>query len=291
MITTTEFFIWFFEGLRGVGGWLIFLILSLFSIIYVVVNSSNRNLPASGWRLGVILVSLLIIPAGVLNFLPIDLQLKLLPYLEIIFYVGIIGGVIPFFIAIGYWLQFRGMIVCKKGHLYRKNLGECPECIPEDFAEHDPSELDETLLDIVDEGSSVVDTDPFAEAEIDETELAEREFFETEMGMVGLPKKIVPKASGFLLFAGEHFCQLNKGATTIGRGSGNDCVLQNTFISRNHAKIIEESKNLFRLYDLGSSNGTWLNGRKIMKATLLENDDSIRFGEEVTVIFLSSRKI
>ncbi len=302
MISTTDFFMWFFEGLGGIGGWLIFLILALIVLIYVLVDSSNRSLPASGWRLAVILTSLLIIPAVVYHFLPATPQLKMYPYLEYVFYVGIIGGAIPCFLALGYWLQFRGMVVCEKGHLYQKNLNECPLCIPEDFVKYDPSELDETQLDLkeksalsdtdtVDAGSTMDDTVDASEGESDRTQVAEREFFETQFGRVGLPKKNLPKSNAFMLFAEGHSCQLNQGVTTIGRGSMNDFVLQNTLVSRNHAKIVEESNNLFRLYDLGSSNGTWLNGRKLMKATLLENDDKIRFGEEVTVVFLSSRNI
>lgn len=299
MISTTDFYLWFFEGLGGIGGWLIFFLVSLLSILFVVFNSTSRKVPASGWRLGVILVSILIIPAGIYNFLPEDIQLEIYPYLEYIFYVGIIGGVIPFFMMLGYWLQFRGMAVCEKGHLYQKSLGECPQCIPEDFVEYDPAELDETQLDLGVEDTVVDDTDPFAggdtvgvtEDTLDKTEVVEREFFETQMGRIGLPKKDRPKANGFLLFPDGHSVQLNQGVTMVGRGSANDCVLQNTFVSRNHAKIVEEGRSLFRLYDLGSSNGTWLNGRKLMKATLLENDDKIRFGEEITVVFLSSRNI
>ena len=295
MITSTEFYLWFFSGLGGIGGWLIFLLLALVSILFVVLDSTNRKLPASGWRRGVILVSLLIIPAIVYAFVSQDIQLQMEPYLEYIFYVGILAGVIPFFMAIGYSLQFRGMEVCEKGHLYPSDLHECPQCIPQDFMDYDPSELDETQLDLGDDSDTVMElaeeTVGATEEELASTELAEREFFETQVGRVGLPKKHLPKSSAFLLFPDGNSCQLNQGITTIGRGSGNDCVLQNTYVSRNHAKIVEEGRSIFRMYDLGSSNGTWLNGRKLMKATLLENDDHIRFGDEVSVVFLSSRKM
>ncbi|MGV8025610.1 MAG: FHA domain-containing protein [Anaerolineaceae bacterium] len=291
MISSTSFFMWFFEGMRGVGGWLIFLILALIALMYVLMDSSNRSMPAKGWKLAVILTSLLIIPVVVYHFLPAEPQLnKMYPYKEYIFYIGLIGGIIPCFLALGYWLQFRGMVICEKGHLYSKTLKECPECIPTNFVEYDPSELDETQLDIGETSDTVVE-DTLGVTKEDQTEIAEREFFETQVGKIGLPDKAKVKSGAFLLFPQGQSCQLNQGATTIGRGSSNDCMIQNTFVSRNHAKIVEEGRSLFRLYDLGSSNGTWLNGRKLMKATLLENDDQIRFGDEVTVVFLSSRNI
>lgn len=297
MISTTDFYLWFFNGLGGLGGWLLLFFLALFSVLFVFLDSSSRKLPAAGWRMAITLVGLLILPAGIYHFLPSDLRLQLSPYVEYIFYVGLIGSVVPFFMLIGYLLQFRGMVVCENGHLYPKSLHECPECIPADFVEYDPSELDETQLDLGNDVETVADTTDSLAAvgdmveEIDQTEVAEREFFETQVGRIGLPDKNKPKSNAFLLFPDGHSCQLNQGGTTIGRGSGNDCVIQNTLVSRNHAKIIEEGRSLFRLYDLGSSNGTWLNGRKLMKATLLENDDQIRFGDEVTVVFLSSRNV
>jgi hypothetical protein len=159
MISTTNIFIWFFEGLGGIGGWFIFLILALLSILYVFVDSATRKLPALGWRVFVLVAMLLILPAGIFRFLSPETQETLVQYLEYIFYLGIIGGVVPLFAALGYLLQFRGMTVCPHGHVYQKELKECPECIPADFssplgsAEYSGGSLedDETLLETMDE--------------------------------------------------------------------------------------------------------------------------------------------
>lgn len=304
MITMTNFFLWFFYGLNGIGGWLVFMGLGLLCTIILWVNSFSRKLPAKGWRLASLLIMLLILPAAVRIFLPVDMQAEFAPYLEYIFYAGVMAGVLPLVMLISYGLQYRGMQVCPEGHLYTSDLAECPLCIPEHFVEYDPSELDETQLDqldpiALDETTDMTDGADTAIGEtmgadtemIDQTEVIEREFFETQFGKIGMPEKFAPKANGFLLFSDGHSLQLNQGATTIGRSSSNDCAIQNGLVSRSHAKIIEESPNLFRLYDLGSANGTWLNGRKLIKATLLENDDQIRFGDEVMVVFLSSRKM
>lgn len=262
MISTTLFFIWFFSGLGGIGGWLIFFLVSAAAVLYIFIDSLRRKLPALGWRLGAILLALMVMPGVVFRFLNPVTQLTLLQYLEIIFYLGIIGGIVPFFVALGYFLRFRGMVVCPDGHLYDTILGECPFCIPE--------------------GIGYVGNDgppPTFENE--------RDFIETQFGRIGMPDKNKPKAPAFLLMPDGHHYKLNKGISEIGRIMDNDFVFDNPFVGKRHAKIVQEKANLFRLYDLGSRNGTWLNGRKMDKSVLLETDDEIRFGTEVTVTFLT----
>lgn len=288
MISTTDFFIWFFNGLAGFGGWLIFFLVALISALYVFLDSNTRKLPVSGWRISIVLVSMLILPVAIHHFLSITAQARIASYLEYFFYLGMVGGIVPPFMLVGYIVQYRGMVICDKGHLYPRTLEECPECIPADFAEYDSSELDETQLDLGNETDTHADG-TLGVTQDNQTILSEKDFFDIQFGKVGFAGQHKSKANAFLVFSDNHSYQLNQGSTTIGRGSSNDCVIQNPFISRNHVKIMEEGRNLFRIYDLGSSNGTWLNGRKLMKATLLENDDQIRFGDEVTAVFLSSR--
>jgi len=118
----------------------------------------------------------------------------------------------------------------------------------------------------------------------------DREFIETQIGRIGLPMMSKHKSQAFLLLPDNHTYQLNQGITNIGRGSENDFVFVNEFVSRNHARIVEEDRNLYRLHDLASANGTWLNGKRVTQSVLLESDDEIRFGDEVQVLFLSSSR-
>jgi adenylate cyclase len=70
------------------------------------------------------------------------------------------------------------------------------------------------------------------------------------------------------------------GATswTFGRGSNNTVVLKDKWVSRNHAVIqIMESGN-FYLIDLGSLNGSFVNGRRVSFPLALHNGDSITLG-------------
>jgi adenylate cyclase len=67
-----------------------------------------------------------------------------------------------------------------------------------------------------------------------------------------------------------------KEEVTIGRGKENDIVLKDSTISRNHAKIIKSKKDYF-LTDLGSFNGTWVNGKSIQNVPL-SHEDKIKIG-------------
>ena len=71
------------------------------------------------------------------------------------------------------------------------------------------------------------------------------------------------------------------GETTIGRSVDCDLHLDNQTISRRHASLASTSQG-YVLTDLGSANGTWVNGKKITRH-LLRHEDSICFGGAVAV--------
>lgn len=70
---------------------------------------------------------------------------------------------------------------------------------------------------------------------------------------------------------------LSGSASLIGRDEGADFQLRDPSVSRRHA-IIERSKERFVIRDLGSSNGTFINGRRIHECELLPND-RVRIGD------------
>ncbi|HOQ72083.1 MAG: FHA domain-containing protein [Smithellaceae bacterium] len=64
---------------------------------------------------------------------------------------------------------------------------------------------------------------------------------------------------------------LDKESTTIGRKPDNDIVIDNQAVSGHHASITVEGDKLM-LEDLGSLNGTFVNGQKISKTELFNGD-------------------
>jgi adenylate cyclase len=64
---------------------------------------------------------------------------------------------------------------------------------------------------------------------------------------------------------------------TIGRAPNNQLVLEDKRASRNHAEI-RRIAGRYRLSDLGSSNGTWIKGRRLTAPKDLEDGDEILIG-------------
>ena len=67
---------------------------------------------------------------------------------------------------------------------------------------------------------------------------------------------------------------------SIGRKDSNSIILTDQHVSGNHAKIVVRNNGLF-LEDLNSTNGTYLNGKKISSRIKLTNKDEIRIGTAV----------
>ena len=66
----------------------------------------------------------------------------------------------------------------------------------------------------------------------------------------------------FLVNDELNFFYLNKDVITAGKLSSNDFQLNDNSVSRNHCKFINEI-NSHKLIDLGSTNGTYVNGKRI----------------------------
>src|SRR5262249_46812318 len=66
--------------------------------------------------------------------------------------------------------------------------------------------------------------------------------------------------------------KLDKPETILGRSVEASLQVEDDGISRKHAKIIVDGQGLFTLVDLGSTNGTYLNGTKVPTAQLNDGD-------------------
>jgi hypothetical protein len=64
----------------------------------------------------------------------------------------------------------------------------------------------------------------------------------------------------------------------FGRSDGADIRVEDPFASSSHARIFNRGGEMY-LEDMGSTNGTHLNGRKVQSAERLEAGDTIRIGD------------
>jgi len=83
--------------------------------------------------------------------------------------------------------------------------------------------------------------------------------------------------SPYVLTVREISYQLYYGENYIGRDESNQIVIENNHISRLHALVVVHSNNKVAIFDLGSLNGTFVNGR-LIKCAAVEVGDNIKLG-------------
>ncbi|HXI51252.1 MAG TPA: adenylate/guanylate cyclase domain-containing protein [Candidatus Saccharimonadales bacterium] len=69
-----------------------------------------------------------------------------------------------------------------------------------------------------------------------------------------------------------------RGTCSIGRSATNQVVLPDDKISRRHAMINTQSQGEHWLVDLGSANGTYVNGRRVSQPCRLRDGDTLEIG-------------
>jgi hypothetical protein len=77
---------------------------------------------------------------------------------------------------------------------------------------------------------------------------------------------------------------LNKDIVTLGRDITNDIVINDPEVSRHHLRITRGAGG-YTLEDLGSTNGTFINGQRLTGARPLRPGDMVGLGETVTLAY------
>lgn len=77
---------------------------------------------------------------------------------------------------------------------------------------------------------------------------------------------------------------LMKSELLIGRDPSNDIVINDAEVSRKHARITVQAGG-FVIEDLGSTNGTFVNGQRLLGPHVLRAGEVILFGENVSLVF------
>src|SRR3954468_19373595 len=87
-----------------------------------------------------------------------------------------------------------------------------------------------------------------------------------------------------LMSEGRELERVTKDRFLIGRGKHCDLVINSGKVSREHAAIVRENGDYF-IEDLGSSNGTWFEKRRIGRRQIHEGDDSFICAEKLSCTF------
>lgn len=98
--------------------------------------------------------------------------------------------------------------------------------------------------------------------------------------------KLLNKNAGFK-FKVQEFYYIGKN-NSIGRDPKNTIAIEDKFLSKYHARIIKDGQIYF-LEDLGSQNGTYLNGERITEAIELKSRDIINLGQ-MEFMFIEGNK-
>jgi len=84
------------------------------------------------------------------------------------------------------------------------------------------------------------------------------------------------------------FRQMLDGEGTVSIGRASDCTIpiKDRYLSRKHAEIVLENGS-WLVKDLGSANGTYLNGNRVERDSPLKNGDRIRLGD-TEIVFVAA---
>lgn len=278
--------LWYYYGFFNIGGWILLLLMAIAVTIWIWYDSINRNLRIWGWRFGSFVLFLFLFPTMLFRFtipmvigqayitcvltplpplpgtppltppktycypqvVPPGADFPLLAYFDTIFYLGLFSGLLSLLLLVAYYVRFQSTPTTSR----QKAPGRPIYGVPNPYG---PQPYQRPV-------GPVMPAIP--------------------------PRPQQPLAQAWLVSRDGRTYQIYRGETTIGRSSENHIYLtDDTTVSKLHAKIVEQN-NHYRLYDLGSTNGTRVNGQWVRQPVLLQANDEIQFGDRTVLRFLKS---
>ncbi len=79
---------------------------------------------------------------------------------------------------------------------------------------------------------------------------------------------------------------VNQENITIGRDSSCDICLDDPLVSKVHSRITVEDQRIFKIEDLGSTNGTYLNKKRLSRPTQMYYSDRVVIGSSIFRFFI-----
>ncbi len=74
--------------------------------------------------------------------------------------------------------------------------------------------------------------------------------------------------------------ELTPGLVLIGRGADCQLILEDDYVSTRHARVVAGESGLY-IEDMGSTNGTYVNGARITAPTAISLSDTLRIGKTI----------
>lgn len=239
--------------------WLAGLVIGIAAVFWIVYDSQRVFKSATVW----IVLSILGLAAVIPSFiLAVASNLSISESLvEILVYIGIGGGVLSLLSLILYLAGVgvsAGMVCPQCGAVLDPSWDECPYCGPEQQTEPIEDEFTEPVEPL-------------------ETKLPDS--FGRRQDRTVVMETGAPHLAFLVIKTGPHtgktFNLLE--VTAIGRDPAlNDIVIDDPAVSSQHAKIKKEGDE-FVIYDLASTNHTFVNGEEILRQPL-KTHDSIKLG-------------
>ena len=100
------------------------------------------------------------------------------------------------------------------------------------------------------------------------------------------PAQVAPAGRTLVLLTedGRELERVGKDRFLIGRGKHCDLVINSGKVSREHAAIVREGDSWF-IEDLGSSNGTWFDKRRLTRREIQDGDEYYVCAEKLRCTF------
>ncbi len=273
------------NSFAGIGGWFFILLLDVGLTSWLLFDSQRRRAPTVGWRIAMIVLTLLVLPSAAIRGLNVAVRYQtreLLSWLGLVF-----GGLLPLSTAAGYVVAVVNApaltAVAAKPAVPQQP--PAPAAAAEGAKAQDLPHAEPVAPPPQAPAGEARAQDPPRPEPASRPLQREPVTMQAGPGVGQRPRGPAQRQQAnawLVLDEGEgrkREFRLYCGDVRIGRRKqGNDVVLEDASVSREHA-LIREENGYFTLFDRGASAGTFVNGHRVREPILLQDGDVLLLGE------------